>query len=114
MAQDKDLLAKHAESRRAFLAKTAVTSPAVSLLLAQAARPARAQTYGGGGATTTAFSTIVFTEPETSAPTSVVLTNPTSILLTQPTSILLTNPTSILITQPTTVILTNPTTIRIT
>ena len=66
MAQESDILAKHAESRRAFLAKTAATSPAVTLLLAQAARPARAQTYGGGPETTTivtfTFETTPFVE----------------------------------------------------
>ena len=51
MDKDDDKLAKHAESRRAFLAKAALTSPVVGLLLAQSSRPAKAQTYGGGGVT---------------------------------------------------------------
>ena len=72
MADDNDILAKHAASRRAFLAKAAVTSPAVSLLLAQAARPAQAQTYGGGGDTTSLPDGFTlppgFTFPTTAAP----------------------------------------------
>ena len=52
MSDETDIVAKHAERRREFLRKTAVTLPAVGLLLAQATRPARAATYGGGGETT--------------------------------------------------------------
>src|ERR1700722_9041103 len=53
MADENDILARHEERRRAFLAKTATTSPVVGLLLAQSARPARAATYSGSGNTTT-------------------------------------------------------------
>ena len=62
MTEENDVLAKHAERRRAFLARTATTSPVVGLLLAQSARPARAATYGGDGGTTTIFETPTFSE----------------------------------------------------
>ena len=74
MTEENDVLGKHAERRRAFLARTATTSPVVGLLLAQSARPAHAATYGGGGGTTTIFETtptfsdttdFTFTLPET-------------------------------------------------
>ncbi len=46
MSDENEILAKHAERRRAFLQKAATTAPAVGLLLAQAALPAQAATYG--------------------------------------------------------------------
>ena len=45
MSDESEILAKHAERRRAFLLTTAKTAPAVGLLLAQAAMPAQAATY---------------------------------------------------------------------
>lgn len=86
MTEENDVLAKHAERRRAFLARTATTSPVVGLLLAQSARPARAATYGGDGGTTTIFETpsfsettdFTFTLPETttSFPPTTIITVP--------------------------------------
>jgi hypothetical protein len=40
-----DILSKHARRRRDVLATAAITAPVVSLLLAQASRPAQAGTY---------------------------------------------------------------------
>jgi hypothetical protein len=75
MSEETDILAKHAERRRAFLAKTAATSPVVGLLLAQSARPARAATYGGGTTMTTSFETTTFTlTMTTSSPTTTFAT----------------------------------------
>lgn len=45
MSDETDILAKHAERRRAFLLKAATTAPAVGLLLVQSALPAQAGTY---------------------------------------------------------------------
>jgi hypothetical protein len=120
MGEEDDVFAKHAERRRAFLAKTAATSPVVGLLLAQADRPARAATYGGGSGTTTPFQTPSLSETTafTFVPTPTTqVTVPSTIRITQPTqptTILFTVPTTIRITQPTTILFTLPTTIRIT
>jgi hypothetical protein len=46
MSDETEILAKHAERRRAFLLTTAKTAPAVGLLLASAALPAKAAVYG--------------------------------------------------------------------
>lgn len=46
-----EILSEHAERRRALLknaGKVAVTAPAVSLLLAEGVKPARAFSYGPG------------------------------------------------------------------
>ena len=109
MSDGPDFLAKHAASRRAFLARTALTSPVVSLLLAQSARPAQAQTYGGGPEPSIGDTVPVSPPPQT----SILITNPTSILITNPTTVLITQPTTIRVTQPTTILVTQPTTIRI-
>jgi hypothetical protein len=46
MSDESEILARHAERRRAFLLTTAKTAPAVGLLLAQAALPTQASAYG--------------------------------------------------------------------
>src|ERR1700722_13152935 len=107
MADENDILARHAERRRAFLAKTATTSPVVGLLLAQSARPARAATYSGGGKTTTApdTTTVPFTTlftgtiPATSAPTTLV-TFPFTTIVTFPFTTVVTFPLTTLATVP--------------
>jgi hypothetical protein len=95
MTEENDVLGKHAERRRAFLARTATTSPVVGLLLAQSARPARAATYGGGEGSTTIFETptfpdttdFTFTLPETttSFPQTTLVTVPISTTFAQTT-----------------------------
>lgn len=52
MTDKADILAEHAARRRAFLLRSAVTAPAVALLLEQGMKPAQAQTYGGPVTTT--------------------------------------------------------------
>lgn len=52
MSDSKEILKTHADRRREFVkngGKLAVAAPAVALLLAAGAKPARAQSYGGGG-----------------------------------------------------------------
>ena len=56
MSGSKEILETHANRRREFVktgGKLAVAAPAVAMLLAAGAKPARAQTYGGGVTTTT-------------------------------------------------------------
>ena len=54
MSDSKEILETHANRRREFVksgGKLAVAAPAVAMLLAAGAKPARAQAYGGGGGT---------------------------------------------------------------
>lgn len=55
MSDSKEILEIHANRRREFVktgGKLAVAAPAVAMLLAAGAKPARAQSYGNGEVTT--------------------------------------------------------------